>query len=248
MTPGPPRATRFVILTMARTGSYMLSSALNSHPQVACFGELLKRNPLNEIDVLDFPQRRPDAAEWIERRHERPIEFVDTVLDAADTEASCVGFKLMIPQSPAMLDRVCEGGAFRVVLLTRENALASYASGRIARATGQGVVMRGDEVIAAKTTFDADDFERFRRRRAAFFDDVRDRLGPDGALDIEYREACTPDGMARVVAYIGADASVAIAAGTERRNSGSIADRFDNPDAAREYLEKIDRSAWLTEG
>lgn len=230
---------------MARTGSYMLSSALNSHPLITCFGELLKRNPLTDIDLLDFPQRCGDSANWIERRHEQPIEFVDAVI-AHTGDSPCVGFKLMIPQSPTMLDHIGESNDWRVVLLRRDNTLASFASGQIARATGQGVALAGDTVVEAKAVFDEAAFETFARRRRRFFDSARERLGRGRYFEIEYRHACRPEGLAEVLDYLGIDASISIAPTTVRRSkSSSVADRFENPDEVRAYAKRVGSEEWL---
>lgn len=38
--------TDFIILTLPRSGSHMLASALNSHPDICCLGELFRKPPL----------------------------------------------------------------------------------------------------------------------------------------------------------------------------------------------------------
>lgn len=43
---GSKSYVRFIVLTAARTGSYMLTSSLNSSPNIVCFGELF--NPLGK--------------------------------------------------------------------------------------------------------------------------------------------------------------------------------------------------------
>lgn len=40
---------RFVILTCQRSGSHMVSSALNSHPEIHCVGEVDNIDPLNNV-------------------------------------------------------------------------------------------------------------------------------------------------------------------------------------------------------
>lgn len=62
--------SRFVIVCNGRTGSNMLVSYLNSHPEILCFNEVFHLN----APILGFPyERLIDKKKLKEKRKEDPI-------------------------------------------------------------------------------------------------------------------------------------------------------------------------------
>jgi hypothetical protein len=237
---------RFVLLAMARTGSYMLGSALNSHPEIKFFGELLKRNPLAEIDYLDIQQLRKDADELIRNRLSDPVSFVDTVL-STPTTAKAVGFKLMLGQNEMAVDHYIADRDVLKLLLHRDNMLAGYSSQVIARETGQGVAMKSDEVRKKKVSFVANDFERFRKRRQRLYERARQRLEATNQsyCELEYRDTVHGAGLAKAIAFLGLDPSGHYPPQTRKRNTSLVLERFSNPDEAANYIKQMGRQEWL---
>jgi hypothetical protein len=242
------KTERFVILTMVRSGSYMLASALNSHPEIVCYGELVKKNPLSEIDYLDFRDKYPDADLYIERRLEKPVDFIERVLSFSGEQTGCCGFKLMIPQNPEALEYVCSPDRFRKIVLYRENILASYASNLVARSTLQGVAFKGDEVRKEKVVFDPKGFGSFMKRRLRTFRTIRERLKNQSFFEIEYLVASTARGIGKTLLFLGFEPSDACTPGTIKRHHGPIVDRFENKKTVAKHMKEIGREGWLYEG
>lgn len=134
---------RFVILGTQRTGTTLVSTSLNSHPQVKCLGEAFKAfMPRGEVDVEDSGYRRYwRASLWRHCTHyAQRRRSVRTFLDElyGGTQYAAIGFKLMfnqLKQAPAILDYF-EEHAVRAVNVYRENILKTMVSRLSARATG----------------------------------------------------------------------------------------------------------------
>jgi len=241
---------RFVLLASQRTGSNMLVSVLDSHPQVRCHGELLrKRSKTREGEVgvarLLADRRFHDHS----YRQRRPLRFVEAVF-ALDPGAPVIGFKLMLSQSRKLRDRVIADTSVRKVLLFRENLLAAFSSTLIATVTGQGTARVGEPLQRARVPFSAADFEQFRVQRSEKEARVREQLHASGQefLEVEYLEASTPEGQLRVLEFLGADQALPVEAGTAKRNTNVILDRFVNPDDVLAYLSLKGLERWQIEG
>lgn len=226
----------------------MLVSALDSHPQIVCLGELFRRRILDRRGALqvlaDIDEKFSDEV----YRHTHQEAYLDAVF-ALHPDARFIGFKLMLPQNVELRDRLIADPAYRKILLYRDNILACYSSERIAKATGQGVAERDADVMTATIPFERKRFERYMQRRNALYDETRRLLGRCGSdvLEIEYRQAATGEGMKRVVGFIGASPEIPLEAGTKKRNPSVIVDRFTEPVEVAAYLRKAGLEAWAVE-
>lgn len=238
--------TRFVLLAMARTGSYMLGSALNSHPEIRFYGELLKKNPLTEIDYLDIHRLRTDADDLIRNRLSDPVGFVDRILSTPNT-AKAVGFKLMLGQNDMAVDHYIGDRNVLKLLLRRDNMLAGYSSQVIARETGQHVALRTDHIRTKKINFVAKDFERFRRRRQRLYDQAREHLEAtkQAYCEVEYRDAVRGRGTMQAIAFLGLDPAGSHESATQKRNTTRVLERFVNPEEAASYMREAGHQDWL---
>lgn len=54
---GTAKTIDFAILTVGRTGSHLLASLLNSHPQIGCYGELQTLDAHNKDDIRIDPNK-----------------------------------------------------------------------------------------------------------------------------------------------------------------------------------------------
>lgn len=121
---------RFVIVADLRTGSTLLASSLNRHPQIRCYGELFHSQDLPDNRVEGLDGRRSSAA-----------RILQSALTAAEPGAR--GFKAMVflplPEAVAWgdaWDRLRAVPGLRVLWLHRRDRLAQYASLEVARHTG----------------------------------------------------------------------------------------------------------------
>lgn len=128
---------RFIVLTAARTGSYMLTSSLNSSPNIVCFGELF--NPL--VKHVDYRVDGYDMTDPDERRfqNEDLERFLDERIFCPRREQiGAVGFKaphLHFWAYGDVEDWLVRNRDIRVIHLRRRNLLRMMLSLRIAMKT-----------------------------------------------------------------------------------------------------------------
>src|SRR5690606_16997605 len=120
----------FVIVADLRTGSTLLASSLDRHPDVRCYGELFHSE--------DLPDNRVEGV----GRDSASAEALLRALFRGTGERAC-GFKMMtfLPLAsearwPDAWERLRAVPGLRVLWLTRRDRLAQYASLEVARRTG----------------------------------------------------------------------------------------------------------------
>jgi LPS sulfotransferase NodH len=121
---------RFVILTEARSGSNLLVSLLDSHPNISCHSEVFHRKA-----VFAKPPLRNVTVAW---RDAHIDETLQTVFSAPsrETDIAAAGFKLFYYHKPRLLLRLAADSDVRVIVLRRKDKLAQYASRKISLRTG----------------------------------------------------------------------------------------------------------------
>jgi hypothetical protein len=132
--------TRFVILAHARTGSTLLSRALNSHPRVLCFGEVF--NWVHHY--VDYALDGYDSSNKdLNRRNSDPVAFLQERIFCPPPGArTAVGFKLHYFHCsspwgfPALLDYLAQDKGVQIIHLQRRNMLRSLASQKLTAMTG----------------------------------------------------------------------------------------------------------------
>lgn len=245
---------RFVILTAPRSGSNMLVSILDAHPQITCFGELMRktapdmardgyRGALKALSRVD-PRFRDD-----EVRFNEAAAFLDEAFTKL-ASSSIVGFKLMLAQHKDLMRQLIDDPTWTKIVLRRANTLAAYSSEKIAKITGQGSVREGTEVKRAKALFEPKPFGRFMKRRKQQYEGVYSRLEASSQtyLDLEYLELVSGDGVRRILDFLGADPNRAAPPRTIKRNPSNLLERFENPDDVACYLRNNGLSEWQSEG
>jgi LPS sulfotransferase NodH len=156
--------TPFLVLTAPRTGSTWFVDLLNSHPQVAAYGELLL--PEGSGALPGGRQDIPYFSAYLEQ-HGRPrtraglvarkIAFLNKIY-AERKAVVAVGFKLMYRQAslnPGLLPYLSLRRV-RVVHLIRTNLLDSVVSYEAARARRVFHVQRGEPLTNVHVRLDAD--------------------------------------------------------------------------------------------
>jgi LPS sulfotransferase NodH len=180
----------FVIAADLRTGSTLLASSLDEHPQIRCYGELFhsKDLPDNRIRGLD----RSDASAG---------SILEHMVQARGVKAC--GFKAMIflplPSATQWADawhRIRELPGLRVIWLTRRDRLAQYASAEVVRHTGVFHPYDNDRVYRPEhrpvITIEPDEFRSWVCERNAQLRRRREMLRGVPALDLDY-ETLTGD-------------------------------------------------------
>lgn len=224
-----PIPQRFVLVAEARSGSGWLASLLRSHPACVCYDELFHPTELNGgMRRYDLEGRRED---------ERPTQFLERIFAQALQRPGVtrVGYKHIVGVDTPALREILNQNAFRVLLLTRRDRLAQYASLRAAQATGTWAHMPHFEPPPVpRIAFDARDFIDFCRAHDRALAEVRRLLAetrqPCHALT--YEELAADRGMDRVLAYLGLPPHP-LTSRHMRQDAREPAERFDDPRRAR---------------
>ena len=135
----------FIILGTARTGSTMLWSYLNSHPDILCLrGVYGSTNKINFGKFYDELPEEYHSSELIKLRNERPIEFLENyVWKYYAKPFKAVGFKYFYDHDRHLSNKVelisyfKANSAIRFLHLKRDNLLATLFSYKRALAQQQ---------------------------------------------------------------------------------------------------------------
>jgi hypothetical protein len=195
--------TKFVILNAPRTGSNMLCTVLNSHPQILCHHEIF--NP----HVVGYARHLQDGSFSIgtiaEREHD-PIEFLGRVWKAP-LGHRCVGFKLCWRQNEAIFRVVLEDVGLKKIVLKRRNRIKGYLSLLLARKTGAWVIYRGSELLKGRATVEVnvEDLHRTLAFNDEYYREIEDTLRETNQdyLTLDYEDLFSLSERARMLTYLG---------------------------------------------
>jgi LPS sulfotransferase NodH len=149
--------TKFVLLTTQRTGSTWVRTSLNSHPEIASYGELfLERGQGFPFNAAFAPLDVEFFESWLAMRARGPhpvsrarlcLTYLNHLYYRGRTE-SIVGFKLMYSQvrrNPALIGYLL-AKRIRILHLIRRNLLDVVISAAAAQARGQAHAAGKDPV------------------------------------------------------------------------------------------------------
>lgn len=195
----------FIIVADVRTGSTLLASSLDRHPQIRCYGELFHSEDLPDNSVEGLDRSRAAAKTILARALRGPSGVVH-------------GFKAMaflpLPEVKRWRDaweRFREVPGLRVLWLSRRDRLAQYASLEMARHTGLFHPDDGDELYRPANrptiTIDPADFRAWVEQRDVLVRLRREALDALPALEVTY-ETLIADWVvstSRIQEFLGVD-------------------------------------------
>jgi hypothetical protein len=138
--------TKFVIFTLPRTGSTLLSKTLNKHPEIFCddeifhfsFRDYFSVNQFRFIKIPFLPKKINYVVNY-PATYLRLPSFLDKYFTNKKGEnCKAIGFKLMYYQTlytPGLISYLKKNNV-KIILLLRENILRNALSDLRARATG----------------------------------------------------------------------------------------------------------------
>lgn len=226
----------------------MLVSTLRTHPDVICYGELFRKNKKRLKGSIKIISELDSHFQDEKIQQDRWRDFLDAVAVASEN-FEFVGFKLMVNQNSDVRRGLIDDPGYKKILLKRENGLAVYSSDKIARVTGQGSAGRFAKVKTAKVEFIPTDFESYLEKYEKRYITAEKELKESGCkyLRITYAALCRPDGIRKVLSFIGANRSLSWKTPTKKRNTSTILDRFTNKEQVSEYLLSTGRQNWSVE-
>jgi sulfotransferase family protein len=138
--------TKFVIFTLPRTGSTLLSKSLNKHPEIFCEDEIFHFSFRQYFSPYQFRFLKipflPKKINYVinyPATYLRLTSFLDKYfVNRPNEKYKARGFKLMYYQTyymPGLIDYLIKNN-IKVILLLRENVLRNALSYMRARATG----------------------------------------------------------------------------------------------------------------
>jgi hypothetical protein len=239
---------KVVILAMPRTGSNLLQTTLECHPDVHFHGEIYSpkkawgvRMPLVKKILKSVGT---DLTAW---RDDDPIRFLDWVFEFSPKKR-VVGFKMLLHHSPIVIDRLIADTEIKLIILERENRLATFSSYEIAKMTSVWHTIQ-DQPKAPLITFNSVAFDR----HCALVDDtyasINGRLkGRPNVLNTTYTEVASGVSTDAILNFLGLRAGMALTSKLKKQNPSKPIERFENHFAVEQYLEQNGKQSWAFEG
>jgi len=193
---------KFVIIAAPRTGSNLLCTLLNSHPEILCHHEIF--NPRGIFYALDFRGGSLDLGSLHERDVD-PLGFL-TRLWQIPTDSQCMGFKMTRGQSAEVLSNVLTNPSIKKIIVYRRNRVKTLVSELIAAATDQWELYRAEDKIALPTiTVHIDQLRKHVTENEIFYDTIYRRLESANQphLTLEYETLTSQTEQRRTLSFLG---------------------------------------------
>ncbi len=231
---------RFVILSARRSGSNLLCTLIDSHPDALCHHELFNpRGIFTALDLRDTATPLHDIA----ARERDPIAYLSQVWRYARGHA-CVGFKMTPEQHPEILQAVLEDSGIAKIVLRRNNPLRALVSERIADITGRWEAYAGDAggqdinpAAQPRVHVERDELDRHVRQVQAFYDGLTGTMQRSDQrwLELRYESLFDADEQHRLCDFLGLSPRP-LQARSIRQNPEPLERLLDNADALRRSL------------
>jgi LPS sulfotransferase NodH len=228
---------RFVILSARRSGSNLLCTLIDSHPDALCHHELF--NPRGIFTALDLRNTATPLHD-IAARERDPIAYLAQVWRYARGHA-CVGFKMTPDQHPEILQAVLEDIGIAKIVLRRDNPLRALVSERIAEITGRWEAYAGEgggqetnPGERPRIHVGRDELDEHVRQVQAFYDGLTDVMQRSGQrwLELRYESLFDADEQHRLCDFLGLSPRPLLARSI-RQNPEPLERLLDNADALR---------------
>lgn len=240
-----PATTRIVLFGAARSGTSLLRGLLASPAGVLFAGDLFHPNAARLSPRLAGLLPPVGAA-----RDADPIGYLGRLADACPEPI--FGFKWNLGHARAVRDHCIAAAEWRVVILYRDNILATYASALRATAAQRWNRRVGDAAPAAPAPpvrFDPVGFARRHDQTLRHLDQLLRGCADAGKVFslIEYTELQRPELVANLARQLGYPDPGALQAPVRKTGDRNILARFSNPDAAAAAIAALRRPDWAYE-
>jgi hypothetical protein len=236
--------SRFVIVTMSRSGTSLLSETLNSHSQIVCHGEVYHPNPVWHIKDK-FVER--SFEEVLKFRAADPVAYLEWVYQRPDVAA--VGFKMWRSQNPEVCDALLADESVSKIIYERTNVLARYSSSNLVHASGvynMGKDQKRSKSLDQKVAFDLHKFRATLAKHRDGYTNIRQRA-KGHVLDLTY-DGLVSGGFADILAFLGVG-QTDLTPQKQKLHGSDILNRFEDTHHAeiRAELVRIGHEEWCRE-
>lgn len=251
----------FLIVFLSRTGSNLLASKLDSHPQILCHHEVFRMDSIHMASSVKSGKRRMDLSIF-DGRDREPFAFLKRVYstaavsqDGQPCETRAIGIKFSHYQGKWLLLAMLLNRGIKKIVVRRENVLAAFMSGESAWRSHRWVEFADRDYSSQKTGPEKVPLELHRyfpfvrkvdwfyRLLAIIFATTAQRVAR-----IEYREIAQDQKIPDILAFLGVDKNVALQAATTRQAKRSLADRIENiEEVRRAFAGRSRHERWLEE-
>jgi LPS sulfotransferase NodH len=239
--------TRFVILAAPRSGSNLLCTLLNSHPEILCHHEVY--NPGGIYYALEHRDGSLDLG-TIENRDRAPLVFLNR-LWSTNLGHRCVGFKMTRGQNEEVLRHVLFETAVRKIVLKRRNRIKTFVSSLIAERSGQWEVYSEADLVEPrpKVELNVSDLHRSVAENEAYYVGIDSVLQSSGqeALAVAYEDLGDPVEHLRLLATLGVSCrSGRLVARSIKQNPTDLRSLIANYDEVLDSLRGTEMAAELS--
>lgn len=241
----------FIILGTARTGSTMLWSYLNSHPDILCLRGVY--GSTNKINFGKFYGELPEechSSELIKLRNERPIEFLEKyVWKEYSKPFKAVGFKYFydhdrhLSNKEELISYFKTNRAIKFLHLKRENLLATLFSYKRALAQLQWTKANTDFRTSITVQECNDYFQQILDNQKLF-----DELFANRTLQISYDNLVkeSEKTLKEVLDFIGVKA-ISLTTLTNKNRETKLSDCITNYTELKTHFKSTDYAKYFNE-
>ena len=197
----PQSLVKFAIVAAPRSGSNMLCTLLNGHPQVLCHHELF--NPTGIFYALDLRESSFSVGTMADRDAD-PVAFLRRVWQQP-LGRSRVGFKTTWRQNPAVYESILSDPEINIILLRRANKVKSYVSFLVATQTGAWEAYHGQTPGTARVSVSVDVMLEHIRFNDAYYRETEERLACAGKspLRLTYEDLLSDEEHHKLFGFLG---------------------------------------------
>jgi LPS sulfotransferase NodH len=221
--------TRFAIIAVPRSGSNLLCTLLNSHPDILCHHEVF--NPQGIFTALSHRDLPLDLG-TIQQRDRDPLGFLDRVWQTG-RDYACVGFKWTRGQNELVLRHVLTAPDIKKIVLRRGNRIKTFISEKIAQQTQQWEVYDRQELSQSRPriTVGADELRSHIDVNRRFYSDIHAALerSRQPFIELLYESLLQLDEQQRCLEFLGVESAThRLTAASIKQNSSDLRDSIAN--------------------
>jgi hypothetical protein len=218
----------FVVFCDARTGSYNLTSLLNSADDIVCHGEVFKKG---QIEISEFHRRKLGPRSLAERNHTAAAFLAEL---RGINPFKHFGYKMFashLTWAPGAVGYLTARTTKRVILV--RPGLEVYASGLRARASGVWTNREGRKVsekaLDTRVEFTRESYETFCVHYNRYVAMCHMLAALPGSFVIHYEQTGDPEVLDALLAFLGSQTRAADLKSEYRKQfKGRLAEGFSN--------------------